>query len=243
VVVVSQSDHVEVTVVRSTQERAKFAVRDLAPGGARLVGKLELFEGEHVQLELALDEPLQVFADVTRIDRQRRVIEVEFRGLTGDALAQIEAAISAMLERVRATAAPTVLIVHPALEVSSALERDLARVGVGARVIGTLAELADQLDDRTAKLVGLIFAGSFGDPVGPALEQLEAKHPGVRRVILFGDQIDKIEHPAANRVDAVLRTPWRFKGLARALDLPLDDVKTTYDQLVALQMPIGKKTE
>jgi hypothetical protein len=196
-----------------------------------------------VQLEIALDEPLQIFADVAHIDRQRRVVEVEFRGLTGDALAQIERTIANMIERVREAAAPTVLIVHPDLDVSSALERDLARVGVGARVIATLDELDDQLSDKTARLVGVIFAGSLGEPLGPALERVETKHAGVRRVILFGEQLDKIDHPAANRVDAVLRTPWRFKGLGRALDLSLDDVKTTYDQLVALQMPIGKKPE
>jgi hypothetical protein len=73
------------------------------------------------------------------------------------------------------------------------------------------------------------------------LEALEQARPDIRRVILSGDQIDKIDHPAARRVDAVLRTPWRFKGLARALDLPSEDVVTTYDQLVALQMPIGTK--
>jgi hypothetical protein len=59
-------------------------------------------------------------------------------------------------------------------------------------------------------------------------------------VLLFGDQIKKLEHPAASRVHAVLRTPWHFKGLARALELPPDSVVTTYDQLVALQDPNKK---
>ena len=58
----------------------------------------------------------------------------------------------------------------------------------------------------------------------------------MKRIVLWADQIEKIDHPAAGRVHGVLRTPWRFKGLARALDLSLDDVVTTYDQLVALKL-------
>ena len=239
----NQRDHVAVTVVRSTQESGAFAIRDLSPGGALLVGQLDVFEGEHVQLTIDLDEPVQVFADVMRVDRQRKVIEVAFRGLTDDALATIEKSIADTLERVRGAAPPTVLIVHPTVDVSSALERDLARVGVAARVIATLDDLADQLADKAVHFVGVIAAGSLGEGLGPALEQLETKHADLRRVILFGEQLAKIEHPAANRVDAVLRTPWHFKGLARALALPLDGVVTTYDQLVALKMEIGKKPD
>jgi len=241
--VANQRDHVAVTVVRSTKETGAFAIRDLSPGGARLVGALDVFEGEHVQLQIELDEVLEVLADVTHVDRQRRVIEVVFRGLTDEGLAQIERSIADMIDRVRATAPPAVLIAHPTVDVSSALERDLARVGVAAHVIATLDEIADQLADKAINFVGVIAAGSFGEALGPVLEQLESKHAGLRRVILFGEQLDKIDHPATNRVDAVLRTPWRFKGLARALGLPLDDVVTTYDQLVALQMPIGKKSD
>lgn len=236
-----QRDHVAATVTRNTtHEGGPFAIRDLAPGGARLVGPLEVFEGERVQLQIELDEPLQLVADVVSVDRQRKVVEVAFRGVTGEALAAIERSIAEMLERVRASAPPTVLIAHPVVDISSALERDLARVGVAARVTPALSEVAELLADRTTRFVGVVFAGSFGEDLGPALQHLEETRGELRRVILFADQIDKIEHPAARRVDAVLRTPWRFKGLARALDLPSDSVVTTYDQLVALQMPIGK---
>jgi hypothetical protein len=236
-----QRDHVAATVVRSTKESAAFAIRDLSPGGARLVGQLDVFEGERVQLQIELDEPLQINADVVHVDRQRKVVEVAFRGVADDALAQIERSIAEMIERVRASAPLTVLIVHPSLESSSALERDLARVGVAGRVCTTLSELADHLGDNATRFIGVIVAGSFGEALGPVLQQLEESRTDLRRVILFGDQIEKIDHPAARRVDAVLRTPWRFKGLARALDLPSEDVVTTYDQLVALQMPIGSK--
>ena len=216
----------KITIVRFSNERGVFAVRDLAPGGARLVGELPVFEGERVQLQLELAKPLQVNADVTTVDRQRKVVEVVFRDVPDDVLAQIEREIAEMLAAVKPSA-PVVLIVHPEVEVSSALERDLAKVGVAARVLGTLQDT--NLDDVS----GAILAGSFGEALGPLLERLEAAN--VKRIILHGDQIAKIEHPAANRVDAVLRTPWRWKGLARALGLPSEDVVTTYDQLVALK--------
>ena len=210
-----------------------FAVRDLSPDGARLVGHLDLFEQEQVVLTIDLDPPLEIGAEVTRVDRQHKIVDVAFRA-AGDARANIERSIAQLIERVRAAASPTVLIVHPSVEVSSALERDLARVAVAAHVT---ASLPTELDPS---LVAVIVAGSFGEALGPLLHQLEQTRPDVRRVILFGEQIEKIDHPAASRVDAVLRTPWHFKGLARALDLPTDSVVTTYDQLVALKMPIGK---
>ncbi len=236
-----QPDHVSATLVRGSKESGAFAVRDLSPAGARLVGQLDVYEGEVVQLQLELDDPLQLAANVVHVDRQRKVVEVAFRSVTAEALAKIQRSIAEMIKRVRASA-PTVLIVHPALDVSSALERDLARVGVGARVCTTLDAVTAQLADAAIRFVGVVIAGSFGGAVGPLLQQLEDTRSELRRVILFGDQIEKIDHPAAARVDAVLRTPWRFKGLARALDIPSESVVTTYDQLVALQIPIGSKT-
>lgn len=237
----TKPDHVTATIVRPSKESGAFAVRDLAPGGARLVGQLDVFEGELVQLTLELDDKLTLNAEVTHVDRQRKVVEVAFRGVSEQGLAQIERSIELMIERVRASGPATVLIAHPVVETSSALERDLARVRVAARVCASLDEVPALLVDKSARFIGVIVAGSFGGALGPMLERLEDEHPDVRRVILFGDQIDKIQHPAANRVDAVLRTPWRFKGLARGLGLPSEDVVTTYDQLVALNMEIGSK--
>lgn len=234
-------DHVAATIIRATKERGSFAIRDLSAGGARLVGpQLDVFEGEPVQLEIDLDEPVTLTAEVTRVNRQRSVVEVRFRGLTTDALAQIERSIADLLSRVRESAPPTVLVIHPTLDVSAALERDLARVDVAALVRPTLDTLADDLADRATRYTGVVLAGSFGEALGAALEHLETHHAELRRVILFGEQIQKIEHPAASRVHAVMRTPWHFKGLARALELPPDSVVTTYDQLVALQVPTKK---
>jgi len=225
------------TVIRGTQDTGRFAIRDLSPGGARIVGELPLYEGEHIRLRIELAEVVEVICDVIHVDRQRKVAEVVFRGLAADALAHIEQSISAMLAAVRAESPPTVLIAHPVVELSSALERDLARIGLAARVVGAVGDALWQLDDRSVRYTGAVISSRLGDEVGPLLQQLEQAHPGVRRVLLHGEQIAKIDHPAAGRVDAVLRTPWHFKGLARALDVPGDSVVTTYDQLVALKKP------
>jgi PilZ domain len=229
---VPERDQVVATIVRNTTKAsAECAVRDLSPDGARLVGELEIFEGEVVQLTIALAEPVELAAEIVHVDRQRKVIEVSFRDVAPEALAQINRSIAAMLDSVQGA---TVLVVHPSVDVSSALERDLARVGAAARVISSVDALDDAL--RGARFIGVILAGTLGAPVGAALQRLEEQHPKLKRILLWADQIEKLDHPAAGRVHAVLRTPWRFKGLARALDLSLDDVVTTYDQLVALKV-------
>lgn len=222
-----------VTLVRGTTKKAhELAIRDLSTERARLVGTIDVFEGERVYLTLALEAPVEIAADVTYVDRQRQVVEVAFKDVTPEALAQIERSIATLLDAAGRT--QTVVVVHPTVETSSALERDLARVAVAARVCADIDRALDQVD---ASVTGVIVAGTFGEAAGALLEQLEKQHPTVRRVLLFGETLEKIAHPAARRVDAVLRTPWRFKGLARALDLRSEDVVTTYDQLVALQLP------
>ena len=156
---------------------------------------------------------------------------------------QIERSINELVARVRAESQPTVLVVHPTLEISAALERDLARIRIAARVCTSLAEVIEQLEDYTIRYIAVIVAGEVGTDFGPILQHVEDNHPDLRRVTLFGDQIEKSEHPAAGRVHAVLRTPWRFKGLARALDVPMESVVTTYDQLVALKMDIDSQDD
>ena len=66
------------TVVRTTKESARFAIRDLSPGGARLVGELRLFEGEQIWLRIDLAEVVEVMCEVVHVDRQRKVAEVAF---------------------------------------------------------------------------------------------------------------------------------------------------------------------
>lgn len=224
-------------VLRGTGESAVFAIRDLSAGGARLVGPLRLFEGERIQLQLELEGRPTVLAEVVKFDAQRAVAEVAFRELSAEALAQIERSIAEVVSRVDETSRPTVLVVHPEVEISSALERDLARIAIATRVATNMAQLVAQLEDRNVRYIGAIVAGSLAD-VGQMLLYLEEHHGTLSRVLLFGDQIEKLDHPSSGRVHAVLRTPWRFKGLARAVDVSIHNVVTTYDQLVALKMPI-----
>jgi hypothetical protein len=225
------------TVTRASKESSRFAIRDLSGGGARLVGDTRLFEGELVWIRFELDVPIEIAADVTKFDDQRKTADVTFRDVPPEAAAQIELAIAALISGVREAAPPTVLVLHPEVSVSSALERDLARIGVAARVLASATndDLAWLLEDRAVKYIGVVISGALAS-LGPSLEYLEGKQPDLRRVVLYGDQITKNNHPAVGRVHAVLRTPWHFKGLSRALGVSMENVVTTYDQLVALKL-------
>src|SRR5262245_7332977 len=121
-------------VTRHTGESATFAIRDLAKGGARLVGDLALFEGERVDIRIELEQPFTLRGDVVNYDAQRKVVQLEFRDVSADVLAQIERSIAELMRSVRTKAPQTVLVVHPKLDISSALERDLARIRIAARV-------------------------------------------------------------------------------------------------------------
>ncbi len=225
------------TVTRASKESSRFAIRDLSGGGARLVGDTRLFEGELVWIRFELDVPIEIAADVTKFDDQRKTADVTFRDVPPEAAAQIELAIAALISGVREAAPPTVLVLHPEVSVSSALERDLARIGVAARVLASAShdDLAWVLEDRAVKYIGVVISGASAS-LGPNLEYLENKQADLRRVVLYGDQITKHSHPAVGRVHAVLRTPWHFKGLSRALGVSMENVVTTYDQLVALKL-------
>ena len=223
-------------MTRASKEASRFAVRDLSGGGARLVGDTRLFEGELVWIRFELPVPVEIAAEVVRVDDQRKTADVTFRDVSGEALAQIEISIAALIAGVREASPPTVLVLHPEVSVSSALERDLARIGVAARALASSADLAWVLEDRAVKYIGVIVSGQ-DDALGPSLAYLEEKQPDLRRVVLYADQIRKSEHPAVGRVHAVLRTPWHFKGLTRALGVSMESVVTTYDQLVALKLP------
>jgi hypothetical protein len=225
------------TVTRASKESSRFAIRDLSGGGARLVGDTRLFEGELVWIRLELDVPIEIAANVTKFDDQRKTADVTFRDVPPEAAAQIELAIASLISGVREASPPTVLVLHPEVSVSSALERDLARIGIAARVLASAStdDLAWLLEDRAVKYIGVVISGALTS-LGANLEYLENKQPDLRRVVLYGDQITKNKHPAVGRVHAVLRTPWHFKGLSRALGVSMDNVVTTYDQLVALKL-------
>jgi hypothetical protein len=52
---------------------------------------------------------------------------------------------------------------------------------------------------------------------------LRDRYPGVKRALLFGDQLESIDHEVSRGVDAVLRTPWRIRALARAIGIDSAD--------------------
>lgn len=215
---------------------AVFAIRDLSAGGARLVGQLRLAEQDRVEVLLQLEgHPLAIAAEVVRVDPQRAEVVVRFRAMHQLALDIIEKHVGAMIDRVRAASPPTVLVVHSVPDTSAALERDLARLGTATRVAATTLELIWHLQDRQVSYRAVIVAGDLdGDVRTDVLRHLEAHHPQLRCVLLFGARLDRVDHASAGRVHAVLRTPWRLRGLARALDLANEGVERTFDMLSAL---------
>lgn len=209
------------TVVARLGETSVFSIRDLSRGGARLVGDLRLAEGERVHVILELDHhPIRLNAEVIRVDRQRSEVAVAFRGASEVTSELIGRSVDAMLDAVRAATGPTVLVVHSSAEVSSALERDLVRLGLGARLGARPLEAIWQLEDEGVPYCGAILGGDL-DPRTRAdlLAHIEERHPDLRRVLVFGDRVESMEHACSARVHAVLRTPWQLRGLARSLGL------------------------
>ena len=158
---------------------------------ARLAGPLRLLEGERIELRIgrgaALARRRGHALRPAASDRARRVPRCR-----PDVLAQIERSIVDLLARVRAEAPPTAVIVHPKPDVSGALERDLARIKVAACVCTNVAELDELLADRGVRYVAVV----VGIDHGPILQHVEDRHPDLRRVALYGEQIAKIDHPA-----------------------------------------------
>jgi hypothetical protein len=202
---------------RGSDERITFAVRDLSRGGARLVGHVRLEEFERIAVELELDgSVVTVAADVVRTDPQNAQVAVVFRDLAPHAVEVIERTIDALLKRVDATS-PLVLVVDVAAEIAAGLERDLAQLKRGT----TSCTAADALTALQPAHEAAIIAATTANV--DLLQALAEQHPRVRRIVLFADQLGSLDHAASSRVDAVLRTPWRIRPLARALGLESPD--------------------
>jgi hypothetical protein len=216
-------------------ERGTFAIRDLSATGARLVGQLRLAEGERVKVEVDIEgQVLVLTADVVRTDPQTSQIAVAFRDVSAEDVTRIERVVNAELDRVRTLTPSTVLVVHPDAEQRAALERDLARLGVAATGCGTLVELTWQLGDRAVRHETVIVSAELADHAA-IVQFLAQHHAQLRRVIIFGDQVRSLEHPTSGLVQAILRTPWHLRGLARALDIQ-EPTMRTYDMLTAVTL-------
>ncbi|MBV8759069.1 MAG: PilZ domain-containing protein [Deltaproteobacteria bacterium] len=195
----------------------KLAIRDLSASGARLVGTVPLVEGHRVKLELALEGGTATLdADVVRVDRQRHEAAVVFKNASAETRAWIEQCIDAVIERVRAAGPPLVLVHGMTDEAAAALERDLAKL---AHAMQRYAP--DALTERTCALVVAAELGS--DAVRDVLAAVREKRPEIRYVLVFGEQLASLDHDVSRDVDAVLRTPWRIRALAKAIGVESAD--------------------
>jgi hypothetical protein len=206
-------------------EIVDLAIRDLSVDGARLVGRIQLFEDDRVNVEFELEgATFTVAADVVRMEAQNSQVAVAFRVISPEARATIQQAVERLLGGVRDTSAPTVIVMHRDAEMRGALERDLAQLGRAGKVCATLLEVTSALNDPDLRCEAIIIDNELGVEVsGALLRHVAAERSKVRRIVLFGEQLQSIEHPAANLVDAVLRRPVRIRALARALGVSLSD--------------------
>ena len=210
-------------VMRAGSERAEFAIRDLSATGMRLVGNARLVEGERVRVTFSVEgAEVAVDAVVARTEPQRAQVALELPNVPPPAAAVIARAIAAM--RQRAASASSVLVCHPDAETRAALERDILRLGRKATLFATVDEARAALDAPTAAFSAvLIAAGLPGDAVRELVDHLTARHPNVRRVMLFGERLESIDHAISSRIDAIVRMPSRIRPLSRALGIDSND--------------------
>lgn len=200
------------------REPVQLGIRDLSASGARLVGKTQLLEGEAVRVTLELEGvSVAVPARVARTELQNAQVAVTFESVPADALAIIEHAVAALLERVRTSSRAVVIVVSAGGEIRDALERDLAQLALVAVPCASLSDAAPALDNGCEAII--LESDTVGAALGPALLQLAQQHPKVRRIVLFADKIEALDRASSGAVDAVLRRPVRIRALARALGI------------------------
>lgn len=201
-----------------------FAVRDLSADGARLVGRGKLVEGHRLRLELTLDGATRpVEAEVLRVDRQRSEADVRFKALSAEARRWIEDTIGTLIERVRAAAPPAVIVLGLPAASAAALERDLARLERAMRPCATLDDAVAALAEPDRVCAAIVCSEAGNARILELVRLLRARHPAIKRALLFGEQLESIDHEVSRGVDAVLRTPWRIRALARAIGIQSAD--------------------
>ncbi len=204
-------------LARVVGHEGKLAIRDLSTAGARLVGKVPLVEAHRIKLELVLEGgTAKLDADVVRVDRQRNEAAVVFKNLGEQTRTWIEQCIDAVIARVRAAGPPLVLVHGLADDAAATLERDLAKLEHAMQRYAP-----DALPERA---VALIVAAALGnDAVRDVLAAAREKRPELRYVLVFGEQLESLDHAVSRDVDAVLRTPWRIRALAKAIGVESAD--------------------
>ncbi len=185
-----------------------------------MIGNMLLVESERVHVTLDLgDAVAEVVADVLRTDRQKSETTIAFREVSTAAHEAITSAIESMIELVRAAQSPSVLVFHPLAEMRAALERDLSRLQRRATLCGTLLETMWAIVDPTSNHSAVIIDADMAQRTSQLVAHFATNHSHVRRILLFGDQLGSVDRSISNRVDAVLRTPWRYRALARAIGI------------------------
>ena len=199
-----------------------FAIRDLAVDSARLVGRVPLVEGHRIRLELTLEGATKlVEADVLRVDRQRSEAAVMFRNPAPETRAWIEQCVTTLIERVRAAGPPIVIVCGLPAEPAAALERDLARLDHAMQLCAAESDVMAAVHGAERVCAVVVYAGA--EQIGELVTHLRDQHPAMRRVLLFGEQLESLDHDVSRGVDAVLRTPWRIRALARAIGIESAD--------------------
>jgi hypothetical protein len=203
---------------------ATFAVRDLSAEGARLIGHGKLVEGRRVRIELTLEGVTRpIDADVLRIDRQRSEAAVLFKNLTVETRRWIEDSVGTLIARVRAAGPPAVLVLGMPVQRAAALERDLARLERAMRPCATLDDALAALGEPDRVCAAIVCSEAGNARILELVRVLRDRYPGVKRTLLFGEQLESIDHEVSRGVDAVLRTPWRIRALARAIGIDSAD--------------------
>lgn len=208
-------------VIRRPGEESELSIRDLSSGGARLVGRVELAEGDRIGVALEIEGVIiSTTALVVRTEPQNAQVAIAFDNLDRDARALIEGAVAALIERVRAASPPTVLILSASAETRATLERDLAQLGRASRPCATMLDAVWSLHDWSIRYEAIVLAREADpEPLGELLKHFAEQHPKLRRLLLFGSKLESLDHESSRRVDAVLRTPLRIRALSRALGI------------------------
>jgi CheY-like chemotaxis protein len=222
----ARNPEIRVTLVAGNQRAACFA-QDLSGGGIRCLASrgLLLLHGERVSVVITCDsvtEPLTLSAQVLRIeqlDAQNDLIALKFLALEDPFQDTIMHVVLRALERHRATAGRTVLVIDDEETIRTALVREMRRLGRPVMVAATPLEAVRALQDETNSIdVALVDLG-LGTADGlDIVEHVAAEYPAVRRVVMSGQRIEDLETAVAGgRAHALLRKPWTRATLEMAV--------------------------
>lgn len=214
------------TVV-STGRSTTFTVRDLSAGGVLLIGARPFRPGERIDIVFDADGDrltgLWLLAEVVRCEPLaggRHAIGATFRNLAVEIHEHIQELVAIALERRRASAPPTVLVVDEAPHARHAVVRDLVTTGQRVVAASTPLEVVRHLHDADLRIEAALVDARFGDTNGLAiLAYIADEHPGVRRILLTerARMRDYEVELTSGRAHAFLTKPWERQCLVAAL--------------------------